>query len=190
MKIKNVTVFGHADYPEDAPEYRKTFETTKLLAEAGYTIVDGGGPGIMKAATMGAKSVGGHAIGVTLYPSGSDATLNFEGRDPGNEIDEEVKTGTYLERTLKLIELGDVYLVMNGGTGTVSEFGMAWGLARLHFGCHKHLILYGSWWHQIMEAFAANMKIREEALKVYHIVDEPHEVLDTIRMIEKLPDNC
>ena len=43
---------------------------------------------------------------------------------------------------------------------------------------------------KIMEAFAANMKIREEALKVYHIVDEPHEVLDTIRMIEKLPDNC
>jgi len=72
---------------------------------------------------------------------------------------------------------------MNGGTGTVSEFGMTWGLARLHFGQHEDLILYGSWWHEIMEAFAKNMHIREEALKVYHIVDTPADVLDMINNI-------
>ncbi len=175
--------FGHANTPEDHVEYLDTVESARLLAQAGYTIVNGGGPGIMKAATVGAHKGGGKAIGVTLYPDGSDELVSFEGRDTENTFDEEVVTTTYVARTLKLIELGDIFVTMNGGTGTVSEFGMTWGLARLHFGQHEDLILYGSWWHEIMEAFAKNMHIREEALKVYHIVDTPADVLDMINNI-------
>ncbi|PIZ47056.1 hypothetical protein CO180_04585 [candidate division WWE3 bacterium CG_4_9_14_3_um_filter_41_6] len=181
--IKKVCFFGHANTPEDHVEYLDTVESARLLAQAGYTIVNGGGPGIMKAATVGAHKGGGKAIGVTLYPDGSDELVSFEGRDTENTFDEEVVTTTYVARTLKLIELGDIFVTMNGGTGTVSEFGMTWGLARLHFGQHEDLILYGSWWHEIMEAFAKNMHIREEALKVYHIVDTPADVLDMINNI-------
>lgn len=187
MQIDKVTFFGYADSQENDEEYKNAFESARILAEAGFVIVDGGGPGVMRAATLGAKAGGGRAIGVTLYPTEEDEMLMFEGRDPKNLIDEEIKTETYLERTLKLIELGDVFVVMNGGTGTISEFGMAWGLARLHYGKHKHLILFGSWWHDILEAFGANMRLRGEELMVYHIVNSPTEVLEKVRAIQSTP---
>ncbi len=186
MKIDKVTFFGYADSQENDAEYQNTFKSARLLAEAGYTIINGGGPGVMRAATKGAHAGGGKVIGVTLYPNGDDEMLLFEGRDPENDFDQEVRTETYLERTLELIRLGDVFVIMNGGTGTISEFGMAWGLARLHYGRHKHLILYGSWWHDIIEAFGANMRLRGEELKVYHIVDSPIEVLEKVKAIESL----
>jgi len=187
--IKYVCFFGFAEAKETDADYIATFESAKLLAEAGYTIVNGGGPGIMEAATKGAHAGGGKAIGVTLYPDGTDDLVNFEGRSPGNNFDEEVKEGSYLARTLKLIDLGDIFVVMNGGTGTVSEFGMAWGLARLEYGHHEDLILYGQGWHQIMEAFATNMSIREEAFDVYHIVDTPEAVLERVKHIDGLRRN-
>jgi uncharacterized protein (TIGR00730 family) len=183
MKIRRVTIFGYADSKETDIEYQDAYEIARLLADNGYEVVNGGGPGVMQASSRGAKAGGGRTLGVTFYPTEEDHMLQFEGRDPNNPLDDEIKTDSYLARTLKLIEEGDVFIVMNGGTGTISEFGMAWGLARLHFGHHKHLILYGSWWHAIMEAFGANMRLRPEELKVYHIVDSPIEAVDKVKAI-------
>jgi predicted Rossmann-fold nucleotide-binding protein len=135
----------------------------------------------MLAATMGAKAGGGHVTGVTLYPKDMK---NFEGRDPKNLMDEEIKTNSYVERTLTLMSEGQVYVVFNGGTGTVSEFAMAWGLARLYFGHHKPLILYGKFWKKIIKAFQENMHMRKEEAKVFKIVDEPMEVLAAIKEFE------
>lgn len=182
VTIHRVAIFGHADADSKDPLFRQVMEVSKLLAEYGYTIVDGGGPGLMKAATQGAKSVGGRVIGVTLYPS--DMT-NFEGRDPQNLIDEEIKTDSYLERTLTLMREGQVYVVFKGGTGTISEFAMAWGVARLYFGHHKPLILYGKFWKKIIKAFKENMSLRPQELKVFKIVDSPEEVLEAIVEFEK-----
>ena len=179
-KIKKVAIFGFADSHEDRPEWHDAFETSRLLAEKGYTIVNGGGPGVMKAATLGAKEASGRVIGVSFYPK--DAPY-FEGRDKSNPIDIEVKTSNYLERTLRLMDEGDAYIIFKGGTGTISEFGMAWGLARLYFGHHKPFILFGEFWHEIMEAIAKNMYIRGEELLVYRIVDTPEEVLEEIEKL-------
>lgn len=133
-KIKQVTYLGFADANENDPLYKDAYEVAKFLAGKGLVTINGGGPGTMRATSQGAKSVGGKTIGATFYPK--DIT-NFEGRDPKNSLDEEIKTNNYLERTLKLLELGDVYVIFKGGTGTISEFGMAWGLARLYYGHHK-----------------------------------------------------
>src|SRR5207237_8299089 len=84
-----------------------------------------------------------------------------------------------------LLKEGQVYVIFNGGTGTVSEFGMAWGLARLYFGHHKPLILYGKFWEKIIAAFKENMELRPEELKVFKIVDSPEEVLKAIVEFEK-----
>lgn len=184
MDISKVAILGYADAREDDQDYRDSFETSKLLAKNGYEIVNGGGPGVMKAATEGAHAGGGRAIGVTFYPSGKDHPAFFEGRDPENHFDEEIKTETYVERTLKIMDVADVYVIFNGGTGTISEFGMAWGLARLHFGHHKPLILFGAWWHNVIEVFGKNMHLRPEELKVYHIVTSPDEVLIKLKTIE------
>ena len=123
-KFKNITIFGYADAKEDDQVWKDAFATSKLLAENGYTIVNGGGPGVMKASTLGAKEGGGKVIGVSFYPKNAP---NFEGRDLTNPIDEEIKTEHYLGRTLKLLGMGDVYVTFKGGTGTISGFGMAWG---------------------------------------------------------------
>ena len=180
--IQNVAIFGYADTHLKDKLYKEVFEVASELAKAGYTVVNGGGTGVMRAATIGAKEGGGKVIGVTWYPKDLD---NFEGRDPKNLIDKEIKTDSYIERTLTLLKEGQVYIVFKGGTGTVSEFGMAWGLARLYFGHHKPLILYGKFWKKIMKSFKDNMLIRPEELKVYKIVENPEQVLEAIAQFEK-----
>jgi len=176
-QVKKVTIFGYSQAKPEDKLYQDVFQTCRLLAREGFVIVNGAGPGVMRAATEGAKVGGGKTIGVSFEVKGMN---NFEGRDSQNLVDEEIMLGNYVERTLKLIELGDAFVVFNGGTGTISEFGMAWGLARLHFGSHEPLILYGSWWHEILEAIGKNMRLRREELRVYRIVDSPVEVVEEV----------
>src|SRR3990172_293777 len=180
-KIKQIAYFGFADAAPNDPLYKEAFDVAKLLTEKGYVAINGGGPGTMRAVSEGAKAAQGTAVGVTFYPK--DIT-NFEGRDPQNPFDVEIKTKNYLERTLKLLELGDAYVVLKGGTGTISEFGMSWGLARLYFGHHKPLILYGEFWNNIIDAFVKNMRIRPEELKVYKVVNTPEEALRALNTFE------
>src|SRR5438105_66549 len=93
--INHVAIFGYADALENGALFKSVFEVSKRLAEAGYIVVEGGGPGVMRAAGTGAKAAGGYVIGVTLY----DKTLtHFEGKDKKNLLDEEIKTKNYLER--------------------------------------------------------------------------------------------
>lgn len=181
-EITNVAVFGYANALENQQLYKSVIKVSKALAEAGYTVVDGGGPGVMRAATLGAKMGGGKTVGVTLYP---DDMTNFEGRDKHNPVDKEIKTTNYVERTTTLLKEGQVYVIFNGGTGTISEFGMAWGMARLYFGHHKPLILYGKFWKKIIKVFKDNMLLRNDDLKVYKIATTPDEVLDAIEQFQK-----
>ena len=180
-KIKQISYFGFADAAQNDPLYKEAYEVSKYLTGKGYVCINGGGPGTMRAVSEGAKAAGGYAIGVTFYPK--DIT-NFEGRDPGNPLDEEIRTKNYLERTLKLLELGDAYVIFRGGTGTISEFGMAWGLARLYFGHHKPLILYGEFWNEITREFERNMRIRPEDLKVYKVANSPDEAFKALQVFE------
>lgn len=185
-RIKNIAIFGYADTSNKDDLFQDVFKVSKRLAEAGYTIVDGGGPGVMLAASLGAKQGDGKVIGVTLYPKDMK---KFEGKDPKNLLDKEIKTDTYIERTLTLMKQGQVYVIFKGGTGTISEFGMAWGLARLYFGHHKPLILYGKFWHKIIKTFKENMALRPEELKVFKIVEDPEDVLQAIYDFECEIDN-
>lgn len=180
--IQNVAIFGFADAKPEDKLYQDAYKVAYALAKAGYIVVDGGGPGVMQASSRGAKAAGGKVIGVTLYPK--DAK-NFEGKDPNNPIDIEIKTDTYVERTLTLMKEGQIYVVFNGGSGTISEFGMAWGLARIYFGHHKPLILYGNFWKEIMAVLKKNLKDRPEESRVYKIVNSPEGVLKAIKEFEE-----
>lgn len=179
--IKVVTCLGFADAHEDDSLFKEAYGVGKALAQAGYTVANGGGPGVMRATSLGAKAVEGKVVGVTFYPK--DVAM-FEGRDKNNPIDEEIKTNNYLERTLKLLEVGQAYVIFKGGTGTISEFGMAWGLARLYLGHHKPLILYGRFWENIMAAFMANMRMRPEEFQVYRVATTPEEVIKSLEIFE------
>lgn len=181
-KIKQISYFGFADAAPNDPLYKEAYECAKYLTAKGLMAINGGGTGIMKAVSEGAKAAGGRVIGVTFYPKD---VSNFEGRDPKNPLDQEITTANYLERTLKLLELGDAYVVFRGGTGTISEFGMAWGLARLYFGHHKPLILYGEFWNEIIRSFKKNMRIRQEDLKVYKVVNTPEDAYKAVEIFEE-----
>lgn len=182
--IQNVAMFGFADAKETDKLYQDAYKVGYVLAKAGYTVVDGGGPGVMAAASRGAKAGGGYVIGVTLVPKPENRPADFEGKDENNPIDKEIKTETYVERTLTLMKEGQIYVVFNGASGTMSEFGMAWGLARIYFGHHKPLILYGNFWKEIMTTLKKNLMVRPEETKVYKIVNKPEDVLKAIREFE------
>lgn len=175
--VKNITFLGYADAKAADDPFKASFEVAALCAKEGFTVINGGGPGIMKASTQGAHSQDGTAIGVTFYPKDIP---NFEGRDETNNVDQLIVEKNYLERTLKLLELGQIFVIFNGGTGTISEFGMAWGLARLYFGHHKPLVLYGDFWQQVIFAFTRGMYIRAEERHVYKIVNKPAKAIEAI----------
>ena len=181
--FQSVTVFGWSDSRPGDPVYEAACKVGYLLARHGLTVVTGGFGGEMEAAVRGAKAAGGKTIGVTFYPK---LATKFEGgKVASSYLDREIRTRTYLERTLKLIALGDAFVSFNGGTGTISEWGMAWGLARIYYGHHKPLIMFGDFWTDIVAVIERDMHIRPEEKKVFRIVDSPGEVVRALRKFDQ-----
>lgn len=179
--IKNVAFFGDADISEADETYKAAFDVAEALASAGYVTVDGGGPGVMQAATSGAKKGGGETITVTFDPVNAPG---YEGKYIGNVPDEEVVTTNYIERMFKLMEYGDTFVIFKGGSGTISEFGTAWVLAKLYYGHHKPFILYGDFWVPIIDAIRDNMNIDAKEYSVFEICRTKEEVLRSIQKFE------
>lgn len=183
--IHNVTVFGYSESLPNDEEYIAAYDVSKLLAQNGFTIVNGGGPGVMYAASKGAKDGGGEVEVVYYEPQ---HVSHFEGKMNENLqiVDRASQESNYLERTRELLERGDAYIVFNGGTGTVSEFAMSWALARLYFEKHKPLIFYGPFWRNILDAFWKNMRVRENEYKVFKYATTPNEVLQYLLEYERM----
>ncbi len=178
--VKNIAFFGDAGISDDNPVYKEAFELAKILASEGYTIVNGGGPGVMAAATKGAEEGGGETLGVTFYPKDAPG---FEGRYIGNRVDKEIKTSNYIARMFKLLEHADLFVIFKGGSGTMSEFSTAWVLAKLYYRHHKPFILVGSFWHEIIACLTKNMNIDADELDVFEIVEKIEDVLPTIKKL-------
>lgn len=179
--IKNIAFFGDADISETDETYTQAFKLAEILAKEEYVIVDGGGPGVMEAATSGAKKCGGKTVTVTFDPTSAPG---FEGKYIGNVPDEEIVTTNYIERMFKLMEYGDCFIMFKGGSGTISEFGTAWVLAKLYYGHHKPFILMGSYWAEIIDVFRKNMNIDAKELSVFEIAHRVEDVLPIIKIFE------
>ena len=104
--------------------------------------------------------------------------------------DETETSANYVVRTFGLIEKGDVYVVCKGGTGTISELGLVWALAKLYYGCHKPVILYGDFWDGLIEAFQKSMNIDETELGVLYQATTPEGILRIIEAHEQKIQNC
>jgi len=181
--IKSLSFFGCSCGQAGDPNFDSARAVAKEVASSGRRVVNGGGPGVMLASTLGAKEGGGKTTVVYYRP---ELATQFEGRLAANYADEHFEEANYILRTKKLMELGDAYIVFNGGTGTISEFALSWGVARLYFGHHKPLILYGDFWHTIMDDFKKYMKVRKEEYEVFTIVTNPSEVIKTIENYERI----
>ncbi|HPS40451.1 MAG TPA: LOG family protein [Candidatus Woesebacteria bacterium] len=181
-KIKNIVFFGGADCDKHDPTYKEAFAAAKYAASKGKIIINGGGPGVMQAASEGAKAAGGKTLVVTFYPQDLP---EFEGRAVQNIADQEIKTANYIDRMFKLMDVADLFICFKGGTGTLSEWATAWLLAHLYYGNHKPLILYGAFWHEFMDMVDKNFVIGYKESQVYRIVNDLSEFKVALRIFEE-----
>ena len=108
-----VTVFGSARYGEDHPHYKLGRAMGARLAETGFTVLTGGGPGIMEAANRGAKDVGGRSVGCNIV-------LPFE-QKPNPYLDQYVLIRWFFVRKVLLVKYSYAFVVLPGGFGTLDE---------------------------------------------------------------------
>lgn len=187
-EIKNIAVFGSADVDEQHPLYQEVFKVARYLAYHGKVVVNGGGPGVMNAATKGAEAAGGETLAVTFYPKDMP---EFEGRFIENVVDKEIKTANYIERMFGLIDNADAFICFEGGTGTLSEWTTAWLLSHLYYGNHKPIILYGGFWEEVLQVIIKNFFIGSKEQDVYRIVKDEDELIQTLVAFEKeLAERC
>lgn len=109
-----VTIFGSARFKEDHPSYVQARELSARIAELGFTIMTGGGPGIMEAANRGAKDVGGRSVGCNIELPHEQFQNNY--------LDKSVNIKYFFVRKLLLIKYSYAFVVMPGGFGTLDEF--------------------------------------------------------------------
>jgi uncharacterized protein (TIGR00730 family) len=109
-----ITIFGSARLSEKTPEYQQTVEIAGQISKLGFTIMTGGGPGIMEAANRGAKSVGGRSVGVNIE-------LPFE-QQPNPYLDRSVDIRYFFVRKVLLLKYSYGFVIMPGGFGTLDEF--------------------------------------------------------------------
>lgn len=176
-KIEKVAFFGSADIDQEHQVCKQVYQAAQTLAKKNKVIVNGGGPGVMEAATRGAESAAGETVAITFYPKDMP---EFEGREETNQVDIEYKTANYIERMFGLMNYADLFICFRGGTGTLSEWSTAWLLAHLYYGKHKPLILFGEFWHEVMEVINKHFYIGEKEKKTYKIVTNQAELLQAI----------
>jgi len=166
MSEKIITIFGTATAISGDPTYVVAYEIGKLLAEAGFTIANGGYGGTMLASAKGASEAGGKTIGVTCTAFGRGGANEY--------IQQEIVTATLDERLDTLIKLGRGYVVLPGATGTLLELAKVWELKNKGFmPADKPIILVGKFWRGLADLIAM-----VDASSRRHIkeADRPEEV--------------
>ena len=169
MNEKIVTIFGTARAQPGDAAYESAQETGKLLAQAGFTIANGGYGGTMTAAAKGAAEAGGEIIGVTCSA--------FKGK-ANKYVSHEIITASLDERLDTLIKLGQAYIVLPGGTGTLLELAKVWELKNKGFlKADKPIILLGGFWKPLVDLVTSDDP--DSSLYVKQ-ADEPEQIIKLI----------
>jgi hypothetical protein len=172
-----VTIFGSARVKADDPVYAAAQETTRLLAEAGYVIITGGGPGLMEAGNRGAQEGGAPSVGLNI-------DLPFEqGTNPYVEI--AIDFRYFFVRKTMFVKYAQAFVIFPGGFGTLDE--LFESLTLIQTGKVKNfpVILYGSsYWQGLLDWIRTTMlaegKISSADMDLLMVIDSPAEIRDTI----------
>jgi hypothetical protein len=182
--MKVVTIFGSSLPGEASRAYVEARELGKLLAEAGFIVCNGGYRGLMEASARGARSAGGHTIGVTceIWPSRANRW-----------IVEEVRAKSFSERLMTLLERGDAYVVLPGGTGTLAELALAWemmnkaSLSRT-VGGTKPLLVTAPYWQPVIACLEQEGQLnsthpewKSPAMDIVTLVTCPEEAVEYLK---------
>jgi hypothetical protein len=157
-----ITVFGGSQPKPGDPAYQDALHLGKLIAGAGYTLLNGGYIGTMEALSRGASEAGGHVIGVTC-----DQIEAWRPVKANPWVTEEWHFATFKERIFALLENCIACLALPGGIGTLTEIVLTWNLLLTHILPPRPLILIGAGWQTTFQAFllAQNEYIPENQRK-------------------------
>jgi uncharacterized protein (TIGR00730 family) len=177
-----VTVFGSARFKEGHPFYQLGVETGKALAQEGYTVITGGGPGIMEAANRGAKAAGGNSIGCSIV-------LPRE-QNPNRYLDQVVSFYYFFVRKVMLVKYSYAFVILPGGLGTLDEMSEAITLIQTGKLYDFPVILMGKdYWsgfsNWLQDTVIKSGASTQEELHFVHVTDSPEEV---VQMIKKITD--
>ena len=174
---RGVAIFGSARTSPDDPMYKAAEETGRLLAEAGFTIVTGAGPGVMEAANKGAKEGGGRSVGCNIE-------LPFEqGANP--YVDTLVNFRYFFVRKTMFVKYSNAFVIFPGGFGTLDEMFEAITLIQTGKIYQFPVILFGrAYWAGLVRWLQSRVlverKISAGDLDLLIITDDPREVVQTV----------
>ena len=170
MAEKTITIFGTGRAKPGGTAYTLAYSIGKLLARAGFTIANGGYGGTMLAAAKGAADAGGKIIGVTCSA--------FKGSKANKYISREIITDSLDERLDTLLKIGQAYVVLPGGTGTLLELAKVWELKNKGFlPPDKPIILVGRFWKPLLDLVTAE---DPDTARCIQQVDDPRQLPDIL----------
>ncbi|MFL6055794.1 MAG: TIGR00730 family Rossman fold protein [Actinoallomurus sp.] len=173
-----VSVFGSARTKPGSEEYELAEQIGALLAEAGYAVITGGGPGIMEAANRGADEAGGVSVGLGIE-------LPFE-QGLNDYIDIGLEFRYFFVRKTMFVKYSQAFVVLPGGFGTLDELFEAITLVQTRKITRFPIVLVGTqFWGGLLQWVKEQMvpagKISPEDLDLVHVTDDPAEVVDCIK---------
>ena len=170
MPERIVTIFGTSKAKPADPAFALALEMGRLLAQAGFTIANGGYGGTMLAAAKGAAEAGGQVIGVTCSA--------FKSPKANEYVTCEIVTDSLDKRLDKLIDLGHAYIALPGGTGTLLELAKVWELKNKGFlKADKPIILLGGFWGPLVGLVASD---DPDSSRYVKLADEPGQAMEMI----------
>jgi uncharacterized protein (TIGR00730 family) len=178
---KAVSIFGSARTPRDDPFYEKARETAAALGRAGFSIITGGGPGIMEAGNRGARDAGVPSIGL-------DIELPHE-QFENEHVDISLDFHYFFARKVMFVRYASAFVVFPGGFGTLDELFEAATLRQTGKIRHSPIVLFGSaYWRGLVEWLHAEVAARgyiapEDADRLI-VTDSVDEVLRVVQAAE------
>ncbi len=173
-----VSIFGSARIGSDDPYYRKAEHIASLFVQKGFSVLTGGGGGVMEAANKGAAEAGGTSVGLNII-------LPFE-QKPNDFSNVKLDFKYFFIRKVMLIKYAVAYIMMPGGFGTLDELFEAVTLVQTHRIRPLPIFLVGSeYWEGLVSWIKSRLlkekRITAEDLDILQIADDPEEIVKSVQ---------
>ncbi|MFC1660499.1 TIGR00730 family Rossman fold protein [Gemmatimonadota bacterium] len=172
-----VTIFGSARTPPEDPLYQKCVETARLLGEAGFAVITGGGPGMMQAANQGAQEAGASSVGLNIE-------LPFE-QDLNPYADLKIHFRYFFVRKTMFVKYAQAFVIFPGGFGTLDELFESLTLIQTGKIRNFPLVLFGSeYWGDLLRWLRKRVEIEGKIspgdMDLIYLTDSPQDARDHI----------
>ena len=173
-----VSVFGSTRVKPEDEVYRKAERIGQLLAQSGFAVITGGGPGVMEAANKGAASAGGKSVGLNIQ-------LPFE-QKPNPYANIPLSFRYFFVRKVMFVKYAMAFIILPGGFGTMDELTESITLIQTHRIRPFPVILVGTdYWKGLVkwlrEVVLKEGKMAQEDMDIFQIIDEPEQIIRAIK---------